>query len=133
VTDYRLVRRLAALTLVLLLALMAGCGRWNGRVDGTGPTHEPTATAVPSGTPTKASDLVGDWTDPKADWTVHFKADGTYVQDFQGVKEFLSGTYALQGDQVQLISGEGDADLGTVQGESLVFRLGTLTRAPAGE
>jgi hypothetical protein len=132
VTDYRLVRRLAALTLVLLLALTAGCGRWNGRV-GPEPTHTTAATAAPTGTPTKASDLVGDWSDPAAEWTVHFKDDGTYVQDFQGVKGFMSGTYRLEGDQVQLISGEGDADLGTVNGETLIFRLGTLTRATGGE
>jgi len=121
------------LTLVLLLALTAGCGRWNGRVHGTDPTPTATATTAPSGTPTTAADLVGDWTDPQAEWTVHFKSDGTYVQDFQGVKDFLSGTYKLDGDQVQLISGEGDADLGKVQGTSLVFRLGTLTRATGGE
>jgi len=127
VTDYRLVRRLAALTLVLLLALTAGCGRWNGRV-GSEPSPAATTTAVPTGTPTKAADLVGDWSDPKADWTVHFKDDGTYVQDFQGVKDFLSGIYKLTDGQVQLISGEGDTDLGKVQGEDLVFKLGTLTR-----
>ena len=132
-TDYRLVRRLAALTLVLLLALTAGCGRWTGRVDGTDPNATATATAVPTGTPKTAADLVGDWTDPAAEWTVHFKDDGTYVQDFQGVKDFLSGTYKLEGDQVQLISGEGDADLGKVEGATLVFRLGTLTRATGGE
>jgi hypothetical protein len=129
VTDYRLVRRLAALTLVLLLALTAGCGRWNGHVNGGEPTTPATATDVPSGTPTEAADLVGDWTDAEADWTVHFKADGTYVQDYQGVDGFLSGTYKLVDGQVQLISGEGDADLGKVEGDTLVFKLGTLTRA----
>ena len=128
-TDYRLVRRLAALTLVLLVALTAGCGRWSGQVNNTDPTPTTTATSAPSGTPTEASDLVGTWTDHAADWTVHFKADGTYVQDYQGVKGFLSGTYKLQNGQVELISGEGDADLGKVEGASLVFKLGTLTRA----
>ena len=131
-TDYRLVRRLAALTLVLFLALTAGCGRWTGRV-GPEPTTTATATVAPSGTPTKTSDLVGDWSDAKADWTVHFKQDGTYVSDYDGVKGFLSGTYKLDGTQVQLISGEGDADLGTVQGDTLVFKLGTLTRSTGSE
>jgi len=120
------VKRLAALTLVLLLALTAGCGRWSGHVNGSEPT--PTSTEALSGTPTKASDLVGEWSDPAAEWTVHFREDGTYSSDYQGVKDFLSGTYKLVDGQVQLISGEGDTDLGKVQGDTLVFKLGTLTR-----
>jgi hypothetical protein len=128
VTDYRLVRRLAALTLVLLLALTAGCGRWTGHGFGSEPTPTTTSTEALSGTPTKASDLVGDWSDSEAEWTVHFREDGTYSSDYQGVKDFLSGTYKLVDGEVQLISGEGDTDLGKVAGDTLVFKLGTLTR-----
>jgi len=122
------VRRLAALTLVLLLALTAGCGRWSGHVPGSEQPTGPTATDALSGTPTTSADLHGDWSDPAAEWTVHFHEDGTYSSDYQGVKDFLSGTYKLTDGQVQLISGEGDTDLGKVQGDTLVFKLGTLTR-----
>lgn len=129
-TDYRLVRRLAALApLVLLLALTAGCGRWEGSVDGGDPTPTVSFTKAPSGTPSVAADLVGDWSDHEAEWTVHFRSDGTYASDYQGIEDFLSGTYELNHGQVELTSGEGDTDLGKVEGNTLVFKLGTLTRS----
>ena len=108
-------------------------------VPGSG-SDEPTATApTTDATPTEttptapatistAADLVGDWQDTKVPWVVHFKDDGTYSEDFQGMKDFRVGTYEVSGTDVSLIGGDGDTDKGTIEGETLVFRLGTLTR-----
>lgn len=89
-------------------------------------TAEPTAT-TPS-VPATAADLVGDWQDVKAQWTVHFKDDGTFVEDFQGLTDFRVGKYAISEGVITLIGDDGNADKGAVEGQSLAFKLGTLTR-----
>ncbi|MEV7397026.1 hypothetical protein [Aeromicrobium sp. NPDC092404] len=84
------------------------------------PTSEPTDDA--------AAGIVGDWQDTEADWTVHFHEDGTYAEDYQGVTDFRVGTYTVDGTTVSLEGGDGNTDTGTIEGETLVFKLGTLTR-----
>ncbi len=91
----------------------------------TASTTEPTPT--PS-VPASAADLVGDWEDTAVKWTVHFKADGTFVADFQGVENFLVGKYELVDGVVSLIGDDGNTDKGTVEDQTLKFKLGTLTR-----
>ena len=59
---------------------------------------------------------------------VHFHKDGTYVEDFEGVTDFRVGTYTVDGTKVSLIGDDGNTDAGTVEGETLKFKLGTLTR-----
>lgn len=127
-------RRMTMVTAILGLVLLgiSGCGTSDG------PQDEPTATATTTSeattTPTPeptiddASDLEGDWQDVDAKWVVHFNDDGTFVEDFQGVKDFRVGKYTVDGTTVTLIGDEGDSDPGKIEGETLVFKLGTLTR-----
>ncbi|MEH3033422.1 MAG: hypothetical protein PGN07_05120 [Aeromicrobium erythreum] len=126
-------RMIIATSVVAALASLAACG--TDDQPEAAPSSEPTSaapsseatSAAPSGVPTKASDLVGTWEDKAAKWEVRFKADGSYTMDYEGVKDFMSGTYSLSGETVSLSNDEG-TDQGQVQGESLVFKLGTLTR-----
>lgn len=96
------------------------------------PTTAVTTTAEPTVTtpsvPVIAADLVGDWQDPEAQWIVHFKDDGTVVEDFEGLTDFRVGTYSISDGVISLIGDDGFADKGAVEGQSLVFELGTLTR-----
>jgi hypothetical protein len=114
-----------------IIATLAGCGTDNGGSDD--PAASETTSSSPSpeatnATPQAAVDLVGDWEDPDEKWTVHFRADGTYVEDYQGVKDFRVGEYSISGDTVRLEGDDGNTDEGTVEGETLVFELGTLER-----
>lgn len=94
----------------------------------TAPTTAPTTSgATPPSIPT-AQDLVGDWESTKAEWVMHFKSDGTFVEDFQGNKDFRVGTYKVSGTEISLIGGDGNTDKGEIGSDSLKFRLGTLTR-----
>lgn len=89
-------------------------------------TTEPTPTTPP--VPASAKDLVGDWQDVKAKWLVHFKDDGTYVEDFEGITDFRVGTYTVTDGVVSLIGDDGNTDKGAVEDQALKFKLGTLTR-----
>ena len=91
------------------------------------PTTAPTQTQG-SQSPASAADLVGDWSDKAAQWTVHFKDDGSYTMDYQGVDDFTSGKYSIAGGKVTLAGGDGDTSRGTVKDDGIVFKLGTLTR-----
>ncbi|MFT4299540.1 MAG: hypothetical protein QM597_07900 [Aeromicrobium sp.] len=92
----------------------------------TAPTPSPEPTAA--GMPATAADLVGTWRDDDADWTVHFQGDGTFTWDYQGVTDFLSGTYALADGVVTMAGLDGNDLVGQVTEAGLVFTLGTLTR-----
>ena len=124
--------RIATTAIACLLATLAGCGTYNGSSDE--PTaSETTSASSPSpvatnATPEAAVDLVGDWEDPEEKWVVHFRDDGTYAEDYQGVKDFRVGEYTIDGDTVKLEGDDGNTDEGTVEGETLVFELGTLER-----
>lgn len=104
--------------------------------DSDDPTPAPTTATTTSAAPTptvaptisSAADLVGDWESKEAQWIVHFKSDGTFVADFQGLEDFLVGKYQLNGTELSLIGDDGTTDKGTVKGQSLIFRLGTLIR-----
>ena len=120
-------------TAALLLAVLAGCGTYTGSSDDSTPSETASSsTPSPSATtdtlPEEEADLVGDWEDPKEKWTVHFRDDGTYVEDYQGVKDFRVGEYTVDGDTITLEGDDGNTDEGTIEGETLVFKLGTLER-----
>lgn len=121
----------------MALAVLTGC---NANDDDAGPT-EPTSSASASASastspstdpsapaPDDAASLVGDWHDPEAEWVVHFHDDGTFTEDYLGVKDFRTGDYQVDGDTVTITGGDGESSDGTIEGDSLVFRLGTLTR-----
>jgi hypothetical protein len=119
------------------LTVLAGCGSDDSDGGSTGGSRpSPTATTPSDVTATPSVDpstegaiaLRGEWHDPEADWIVHFHEDGTYTEDFQGMTDFRVGKYAVDGATVSLIGDDGNTDKGTVEGDSLVFKLGTLTR-----
>jgi hypothetical protein len=120
-------------TAALLLAALAGCGTYTGSTDDATPSETASSsTPSPSATtdtlPEEEAGLVGDWEDPKEKWTVHFRDDGTYVEDYQGVKDFRVGEYTVDGDTITLEGDDGNTDEGTIEGGTLVFKLGTLER-----
>ena len=124
---------IATAAIASVLATLAGCGTYNGSTDDPTTSSETTSSSSPSpvatnATPEAAVDLVGDWEDPDEKWIVHFRDDGTYVEDYQGVKDFRVGEYSIEGDTVKLEGDDGNTDEGTVEGETLVFELGTLER-----
>ena len=119
-------------TAALLLAALAGCGTYTGSSDEATPSETagsptPSSSATTDTVPEEA-DLVGEWEDPEEKWTVHFRDDGTYVEDYQGVEDFRVGEYTVDGDTVILEGDDGNTDEGTIEGEALVFKLGTLER-----
>jgi hypothetical protein len=123
--------RIATAVLVGSSLALSGCGSSSDE-----PSDEPTSSSAsasdsPSATPevpATAEDLVGDWAAPSAEWTVHFKDDGTFVEDYQGVTDFRVGTYEIADGTVSLIGDDGNTDKGAVEGDTLVFKLGTLAR-----
>ena len=127
-------RRMTMVTAILGLVLLgiSGCGKSDGPQDEPTATESSTtdspATPTPDATIDDASDLVGDWHDVDAKWIVHFNDDDTFVMDFQGVKDFLVGKYTVDGTTVSLIGDDGNTDPGKIEGDTLVFKLGTLTR-----
>jgi hypothetical protein len=122
---------IATTAIASVLLTLTACGTSNGGSDdatssdtASSSTPSPTTNAAPE----EAADLVGDWEDPAEKWTVHFRDDGTFVEDYQGVKDFRVGEYSIDGDTVKLEGDDGNTDEGTVEGETLVFKLGTLER-----
>ncbi len=125
--------RIATTAITCVLATLAGCGTYNGSTDEDRQASAAASSSTPTPTPTStvpaaAVDLVGDWEDPGEKWTVHFRDDGTYVEDYQGVKDFRVGKYSITDGTVTLEGDDGNTDQGTVEGETLVFKLGTLAR-----
>lgn len=123
--------RMTMVTAIVGLSLvgLGACGTSDS--GGEAPsTDTPTSSATPSAEPTDdaAAGIAGDWEDPKADWTVHFNEDGTFVEDFQGVTDFRVGKFTADDTTVSLIGDDGNTDKGTIEGDTLVFKLGTLTK-----
>lgn len=127
-------RRMTMVTAIVGLALLGlgACGESDPPADkpAAGETSTTGSPSTPTAEPTSdaASELVGDWQDADAKWVVHFHDDGTYVEDFEGVKDFRVGTYTVDGSTVSLIGDDGNTDEGQIESETLVFKLGTLTR-----
>lgn len=114
--------------------LLSACGTGDDQPSPSATTTAP-PTSAPAPTPSddpaieSAEDLVGEWSDPAAEWTVTFSADGTFSEDFQGNEGFRTGTYEVEDGIVSLVGGDGNTDNGEIEGEGIVFRLGTLTRS----
>ena len=125
-------RHMSRVTALILLvaALLAGCGDDAGELE-SGPTASATKPSpVPSVDSSSDASIAlrGDWHDPAAQWVVHFEEDGSFTEDFEGMPDFRSGNYEVKGKTVRLIGGDGNTDEGTIQGDKLVFELGTLVR-----
>lgn len=135
-------RRMSLATGLAALALctVAACGTDDGPGTDEGSTPSPSASATQPSTsespsapaasedPATAADLAGTWRDDEADWTVTFRADGTFSEDYQGVPKFRTGDYEVTDGVVELMGGDGNTTRGTVKDGTLVFKLGTLVR-----
>ncbi len=113
-------RRMTLATAVVAGALLTAC---QGDAE-PAPTQAPTVNS-----PTLTADsIVGTWSDPDADWTVHLEGDGTFTEDLEGQQGFRRGTYQVDGQTIRLIGTDGNTDEGRIdsRGEALVFDLGTL-------
>lgn len=112
-------------TLVALITLglmfVSGCGT---SPEASEPTPEPTA----SEETTETIDIVGTWYSEDEDWTVHFQPDGIFTEDFQGHEDFRTGDWRVDGDVVVLEGADGNTTEGSIQGDTIDFSLGTLTR-----
>jgi len=118
-------RLLAAAVAAALLGGLAGCAQ-----DEPATPTEPTATTA---SPTVASDdprssLVGSWRADDANWTVHFAADGTFTEDFEGNVDFRRGSYRVEDGIVFLEGDDGQTTEGEISGETINFKLGMLER-----
>lgn len=74
------------------------------------------------------AEIAGSWHDESVNWTVHFSDDGTFSEDFQGNVEIRTGTFTIADGVVTLEGGDGNNNSGTIKGETIEFRLGTLAR-----
>lgn len=118
-------RLLLAAVAVVALGGLAGCAK-----DEPATPAEPTATTA---SPTVESDdprsaLIGSWRADDANWTVHFGADGTFTEDFEGNVDFRRGTYRVEDGIVFLEGDDGQTNEGEIAGETINFRLGMLER-----
>ncbi|HPU12469.1 MAG TPA: hypothetical protein PLQ19_01600 [Aeromicrobium sp.] len=116
---------IAAIAAVSVVSL-TGCAR-----DDAPAASNPTNSTAPTSSASSSAaavDVVGTWRDEEADWTVHFKPDGTFVEDYQGNKGFRNGQYVVTAKTVTLEGDDGESNEGTITNGTLVFRLGTLVR-----
>ncbi|WP_332642900.1 hypothetical protein [Aeromicrobium sp.] len=119
---------LATSVAVTALLAVSGCNDSGNKAEpGASPSTSESASPSTSATPDKA-DLVGTWSDEAAEWTVHFNDDGTFVEDYQGIKDFRVGTYSVDGETVALKGDDGITTAGSIVGVTLAFKLGTLIR-----
>ena len=126
-----------ALTGVILVALTA-CGSDAGSDTSGSPDTSATATPEPTGTISEAPSvdpqdpsavaLRGDWEIPSEQYVLHLVEDGTFTEDFQGVIDFRTGKYEVDGDTVSLVGDDGNTDKGKIVGDTLEFTLGTANR-----
>lgn len=131
-------RRMTMTTAVIGIAMaaLAACGSDAGSDGAASPTTAPSA--APSATISEAPPvdnenpdavaLRGDWQIPDEDYVLHLIEDGTFIEDFQGVLDFRTGKYSVDGDTISLIGDDGNTDRGTIDGDTLTFTLGTATR-----
>ncbi|MFC5678098.1 hypothetical protein [Aeromicrobium endophyticum] len=117
-----------------VLALAAGCGSDSSDGPSTDATASPTPSATISEAPSvdpqdpAAVELRGDWEIPSEQYTLHLVEDGTFVEDFQGVVDFRTGKYKVDGDTISLVGDDGNTDKGKIVGDTLEFTLGTANR-----
>lgn len=121
-------RAIAAIaTAVLAIGILAGCGNDDPESSTPAPTTPQSTASNETPANPQQSDIVGDWRSDEADWTVHFHADGTFVEDFQGNDAVRSGEWKVEGTTVTLVGGDGNDDEGEFVDGTIVFMLGTLS------
>lgn len=124
----------ATAAIVVAMTALSACGSDDAPAPVTSPetsaTTPPITSQAPSVDPTTegAIALRGDWEIPAEDYVLHLIEDGTFIQDYQGVKDFRTGKYSVKGDTISLVGDDGDTDEGKIVDDTLVFTLGTATR-----
>lgn len=119
---------------VLLLAATAACGGSDAPDAGPTASQTPTAqepsTQAPSVDPNTEGAIAvrGDWEIPSEEYVLHLIEDGTFLEDFQGIRDFRSGKYEVEGDTLRLIGDDGNTDEGTIAGDAIELTLGKATR-----
>lgn len=112
-----------------VLTMLAGCGSDGSTPESSPSSSSPSATSqAPSADPSSSDALLGDWEIPAEQYVLHLKEDGTFFEDFQGVVDFRTGKYTVEGDTLSLVGDDGNTDKATVVGDTLEFTLGTATR-----
>jgi hypothetical protein len=131
---HRRVTLATAVTGAILTAL-AGCGSdgSDGSAGEIAPVPTTPSASISEAPPVDPSDpdavaLRGDWQIPSEDYVLHLIEDGTFVEDFQGVIDFRTGKYEVDGGTISLVGDDGNTDKGKIVGETLEFTLGTATR-----
>jgi len=118
-----------------VLTMLAGCG--TSESDGSsGEIPPPSASPTPSISEAPSVDpndpaavaLRGDWEIKAENYVLHLVEDGTFIEDFQGVVDFRTGKYSVDGDTISLVGDDGNTDDGKIVGDTLEFTLGTATR-----
>lgn len=96
----------------------------------TSATTAPVTSQAPSVDPDTAGAMAlrGDWEIPSEKYVLHLVEDGTFIEDFDGVKDFLTGKYSVKGDTITLVGDDGNSLTGKIVGDTLVLNLGTATR-----
>lgn len=128
--------RVTVATAAILAAMTAlsACGSDDAPAPVTSPetsaTTPPITSQAPSVDPNTegAIALRGDWEIPAEDYVLHLIEDGTFIEDFNGVKDFLTGKYTVKGDTLTLVGDDGNTLEGKVVGDKLELPLGTATR-----
>lgn len=119
---------MATAVLGIAMATLGACGSDTGS-DGSSPSTSGATSESPSAdSPDPATALQGDWQIPAENYVLHLKSDGTFTEDFQGVVDFRTGTYSVDGETLSLEGGDGNTDDAMITGDTLVFTLGTATR-----
>lgn len=123
--------RVTLATAALAVVTLAGCGSDGSAGEGTkpSPSASPTISQAPSVDPQDpaAAALVGDWEIPAEEYVLHLIEDGTFVEDYMGVEDFLTGKYSVEGDTISLVGDDGNTSEGKVVGETLELPLGAAT------
>ncbi|NLC97932.1 MAG: hypothetical protein GX678_02490 [Actinomycetales bacterium] len=114
------IRIILATSVMVAAGLLAGC---SSPSEATDPAPKPSSQSTE-----RLAELAGSWHDEHENWTVHFSDDGTFTEDFQGNLEVRTGLYTVVDGVVTLEGGDGNSDKGTVKGDTIEFRLGTLKR-----
>lgn len=127
-------RRVTLATTVLAIAVLAGCG--SDASEGETSSPSPSASASPSISEAPSVDpedpaavaLRGDWEIPAEQYVLHLIEDGTFIEDYMGVEDFLTGKYSVEGDTISLVGDDGNTSEGKIVGETLELPLGAATR-----
>ena len=114
-----------SIRIILATSLLATAGALTAcsPASSTDPQPEPTSQSTEANVA-----IQGSWRSDAEDWTVHFSEDGTFTEDFQGNLEVRTGTFSVKDGVVTLEGGDGNSDKGTIKGDTIEFRLGTLKR-----